>query len=132
MGQIRLVRVYEATEGHPRHDEVAAIASGSDNPSVFLVDRVWPRGVSKGSLPFDEWVKDAAPTTDLRKWFGHDPDKFGEFSERYRAELDDDGGAAARAIVAAAKDRDIVLLYSAKDEEHNQAVVLRQWINGKR
>ncbi|WP_182348410.1 DUF488 domain-containing protein [Tomitella gaofuii] len=131
MGQIRLVRVYEATEGHPRHDEVAAIASGSDSPSVFLVDRVWPRGVSKGSLPFDEWVKDVAPTTDLRKWFGHDPDKFGEFSERYRAELDD-GGAAARAIVAAAKDRDIVLLYSAKDEEHNQAVVLRQWINDKR
>ncbi|QDQ98780.1 DUF488 domain-containing protein [Tomitella fengzijianii] len=132
MGQISLVRVYEATEGHPQHDEVAAAASGPDRPSVFLVDRVWPRGVSKVSLPFDEWVKDVAPTTDLRKWFGHDPGRFAEFSERYRAELDGDADGAAHVLVAAAKDRDIVLLYSAKDEEHNQAVVLRRWINDKR
>lgn len=131
MGGISLVRVYDATRGHEQHDEVAAAASGADEPSVFLVDRVWPRGVSKDSLPHDVWEKDLAPSTDLRKWFGHDPDKFDEFAQRYRKELDDNADAAA-ALVAAARKRSIVLLYSAKDEQHNQAVVLRRWINGKK
>ncbi len=131
MGGINLVRVYEATSGHPQHDEVASAASGPDEPSVFLVDRVWPRGVSKDSLPYDVWEKDVAPSTDLRKWFGHDPDRFAEFEKRYRAELDDNADAA-KELVAAARNRSVVLLYSAKDDKHNQAVVLRRWINGKK
>lgn len=131
MGSISLVRVYDARSGRDEHDAVAAAATGADEPSVFLVDRVWPRGVAKDSLPHDVWEKNVAPSTELRKWFGHDPDKFDEFSERYRAELDANADAA-QAIVAAARKRSIVLLYSAKDEKHNQAVVLRRWINAKK
>lgn len=131
MGEIRLVRAYDAVEGHPAHDEVAAAASGESRPSVFLVDRLWPRGMAKDRLPFDLWVKEAGPSTELRKWFGHDPAKFDGFAERYEAELDA-GPEGLHTIVDAAKDRDIVLLYSAKDEQHNQAVVLRRWINRKR
>ena len=131
MGQIRLVRVYEAAEGHPAHDEVASAASGEDRPSVFLVDRLWPRGIAKKSLPYDLWTKQVGPSDGLRKWFGHDPEKFDEFARRYGRELDD-GPEGLSQVLEAAEERDIVLLYSAKDEQHNQAVVLRRWINAKR
>lgn len=132
MGSIDLIRTYDVKPGAEKHDSVAAQLN-SDNPAVFLIDRVWPRGVAKTDLPHDRWPKAAAPTTDLRKWFNHDPDKFDEFTRRYRAELDDNHEDKDLAeIVEAAKHRDIVLLYSAKDEQHNQAVVLRQWINDKR
>lgn len=98
---------------------------------MFLVDRVWPRGVAKADLPHDRWLKEAGPSTELRKWFGHDPEKFDEFSTRYERELDD-AREDVQPLVDAAKERDIVLLYSAKDETHNQAVVLRRWLNKKR
>lgn len=128
MGSIDLIRTYNAKSDE--RAELAALLGGEKTPAVFLVDRIWPRGIAKADLPHDVWLKDAAPSTELRKWFGHDPDKFDEFGRRYRAELDKSD--AARELITAAKDRDIVLLYSAKDEEHNQAVVLRSWINSKR
>lgn len=132
MGTIKLIRTYDVRPGASDHDSVSKKVD-SERPSVFLIDRVWPRGVAKADLPHDRWTKTAAPSSDLRKWFNHDPDKFDKFTRRYRAELDDNREDEALAeIVDAAKHRDIVLLYSAKDEQHNQAVVLRQWINDKR
>lgn len=91
-----------------------------------LVDRVWPRGVTKEALKLDLWARDAAPSARLRKWFGHDPAKWEEFRRRYRAELDD--GADTAELRALLKDGPIVLVYGAKDEAHNQAVVLRDWL----
>lgn len=130
MGTISLIRVYDARKGEPSYEEVKAACSGEAEPSVFLVDRLWPRGIAKADLPFDAWVKEAGPSTELRQWFGHEPEKFEEFTSRYEKEL------ASRdeihQIVRASKDRDIVLLFSARDTEHNQAVVLRRWINSKR
>ena len=90
----------------------------------FLVDRVWPRGVSKEDLHLDGWLKDAAPSTELRRWFGHDPGRWAEFRRRYTEELE----AAPehwQPLVEAARTGDVVLLFGAKDTEHNNAVVLR-------
>lgn len=130
MGTISLIRVYEARKGESSYDEVSGACTGEDAPSVFLVDRLWPRGVAKADLPYDVWLKDAGPSDELRKWFDHDPAKFDEFTTRYEKELS--SREEAKDLVKAAKDRDIVLLFSAKDTEHNQAVVLRRWINSKR
>jgi uncharacterized protein YeaO (DUF488 family) len=90
----------------------------------FLVDRVWPRGVAKDDLHLDGWPKDVAPSTDLRKWFGHDPDRWEEFRRRYTEELEARPDAV-RPLVEAAASGDVVLLFGAKDVEHNNAVVLR-------
>jgi uncharacterized protein YeaO (DUF488 family) len=90
----------------------------------FLVDRVWPRGVRKAALEPMTWLKDAAPSDELRRWFGHDPERWEEFRRRYAAELD----AAPepwRPLVEAARAGDVVLLFGAKDAERNNAVVLR-------
>lgn len=88
----------------------------------ILVDRIWPRGVSKADLPAT-WLKEVAPSTELRRWFGHDPEKFEEFAERYRRELE--GSEAFQELVADVRAHErVVLLYSARDTEHNQAVVL--------
>ncbi|MDG4821374.1 DUF488 family protein [Asanoa sp. WMMD1127] len=88
-----------------------------------LVDRVWPRGVAKGS--FDEWIKDVAPSTELRKWFGHDPAKFGEFRKRYLAELKDPEQAAAlNRIRELEKAGPLTILTATKDVEHSHAEVL--------
>ncbi|MDG3012535.1 DUF488 family protein [Rhodococcus sp. D2-41] len=114
MGTIELVRAYDA-RGTQKHTP------------TFLVDRLWPRGIAKSDLSYDDWIKDVAPSTELRKWFGHDPEKYDGFRRRYLAELDDHADAA-RPILDAAAHGDIVLLYSAKDTEHNQAVVLRDWL----
>ena len=96
----------------------------------FLVERLWPRGISKESLHFSAWLKDAAPSDALRRWFQHDVDKWTEFQRRYRMELDrhPDGWEP---IVAAARAGDVVLLYSSHDTEHNNAVVLRDYVNEK-
>jgi uncharacterized protein YeaO (DUF488 family) len=94
---------------------------------TFLVDRLWPRGVSKSDLDLDGWLRDLAPSTELRRWFGHDPDRFEEFRRRYLAEI----GAnreAAEPIIAALSAGPVVLLFSARDTEHNQAVVLREFL----
>jgi len=92
-----------------------------------LVDRLWPRGVRKESLPLDAWLKDVAPSTELRKWFGHDPAKWDEFRRRYFAELDGRVEVLNPMLAAARKGR-VTLLYSARDVEHNQAVALRDYL----
>jgi uncharacterized protein YeaO (DUF488 family) len=117
MGPIELVRAYDAR--------------GTEKSSpTFLVDRLWPRGIRKADLDYDAWIKDVAPSTELRKRFGHVPERFDEFREEYSAELDAHRDLARPIIDAAAQGR-VVLLYSAKDTEHNQAVVLRDWILGQ-
>ncbi len=95
--------------------------------TAFLVDRVWPRGVSKADLSFATWTRDVAPSAELRSWFNHDPERWTEFRRRYRAELDGNQ-AAAEPLLEAARHGDVTLLYGAKDTEHNQAVVLREWL----
>jgi uncharacterized protein YeaO (DUF488 family) len=104
-----------------------------DEPSAgdgfrILVDRLWPRGISKERMQLDAWAKDLAPSTELRKWFAHDPARWGEFVTRYRAELKLSGAAdAIAALLASAKrSKTITLLYGAKDREHNEAVVLQR------
>jgi uncharacterized protein YeaO (DUF488 family) len=95
-----------------------------------LVDRIWPRGLSKPDLRIDEWMRDVAPSTGLRRWFGHDAVKWDEFVRRYREELDaipDQLGALA----SLAAEGNLTLVYGAKDKEHNQAVVLRSVIEEK-
>lgn len=95
-----------------------------DGTYRILVDRIWPRGLSKDKAGVDLWLKEVGPSTDLRKWFGHDPERFDEFANRYRAELED--SPAFRELESAVAEHDPVdLVYSAHDEEHNQAIVLR-------
>ncbi|WP_299365541.1 DUF488 domain-containing protein [uncultured Paracoccus sp.] len=97
----------------------------------LLVDRVWPRGISKGDLELDAWIKEVAPSNELRKWFGHDPDRWDEFRRRYRAELDDNEEAVVRCLDWC-RQGPVVLLYGAKDRNHNQAVVLRDYLRARR
>jgi len=92
-----------------------------------LVDRVWPRGVSKEELDLDEWRKEIAPSTRLRQWFGHQPERWKAFQERYFAELDEKEDAV-RDLVKRAREGRITLVYGARDEEHNQAVALRTYV----
>lgn len=101
--------------------------SGSGGGRRVLVDRVWPRGVSKAKAGVDLWLKDVGPSTELRQWFGHAPERWAEFRRRYRAEL-----AANPAFVelrALADGGDLTLVYSARDREHNQAVVLAELLS---
>lgn len=92
-----------------------------------LVDRVWPRGISKDDADLDHWFKDLAPSAELRKWFGHDPRLWAAFKQKYRKELrDGDKREQLEELAEIAGDGKLVLLYGAKDEEHNQAVVLRE------
>jgi uncharacterized protein YeaO (DUF488 family) len=96
----------------------------------ILVDRLWPRGVTKAAAAIDQWVKDLAPSTDLRKWFGHDPARWQEFRRRYAAELRERAGEI-RALRDQAKRGPVTLVYSAHDEAHNDAVVLRDILLGR-
>ena len=96
----------------------------------FLVERLWPRGIKKEALHFSDWLKNVAPSDSLRRWFEHDVAKWVEFQRRYRKELDAHPDAWAP-IVTAAHAGDVVLLYSSHDTEHNNAVVLRDYINEK-
>ena len=101
----KIKRIYESPE--------------SDDGYRVLVDRLWPRGISKERAALDEWAKEIAPTNELRQWFNHDPEKFTEFSERYRKELDENP-----AVIKARNDwtnhPTVTLLYSAKDVEFNK------------
>ena len=90
----------------------------------ILIDRLWPRGVSKAEAGLDDWMKDIAPSTELREWFGHDPARWAEFQRRYRAELRQHTAELDR-IRELARTRTVTLVYSAHDEEHNDAVVLK-------
>jgi uncharacterized protein YeaO (DUF488 family) len=106
--------------GLKRAYEPAAAGDGKR----FLVDRVWPRGVSRDELRIEDWLKDVAPTTELRKWFGHDPSRWAEFQRRYRAELASNRDALAP-LLEAARHADVTLVYGARDPHHNQAAVLK-------
>ena len=114
---IKLKRVYEPSEP----------ADGAR----FLVERLWPRGMKKQSLDMEAWLKDVAPSDNLRRWFAHDPRKWGEFQERYFAELDT-RREALLPIIEAAGSGDVTLLYSARDTEHNNAVALKKYIHSYR
>ena len=102
----------------------AYVPAEPDDGTRLLVDRLWPRGVSKAKAALDDWIKDVAPSTELRKWFGHDPARWAEFQRRYRAELRGQSEALDR-IRALARAGVVTLVYSAHDEQHNDAVVLR-------
>jgi uncharacterized protein YeaO (DUF488 family) len=114
---IRLKRIYDL----PRPDDGLRI----------LVDRLWPRGVSKQSAAVDRWLREIAPSDSLRKWYGHEPQRWTEFRRRYREEL-----RAQRALVSdlrkLARRRRITLLFAAHDEKHNNAVVLRELLGAAR
>ena len=91
----------------------------------ILVDRLWPRGISKEKAKIDLWLKEVAPSNELRKWFGHDPERFNEFTERYKAELQA-SGALEDLHQAIQEHPNVTLLYAAHDEQHNNAVVLQE------
>lgn len=97
--------------------------AGGDGQRV-LVDRLWPRGVTKAKAGLDVWLRDVAPSTELRQWFDHDPAKWAEFGRRYRAELRHNPALAQ--LRELAQQGPITLVYAARDEQHNAAVVLRQ------
>ncbi|MBD1422139.1 DUF488 domain-containing protein [Sphingobacterium chuzhouense] len=112
---MKIKRIYEAPE--------------PEDGYRMLIDRIWPRGVSKGEANLDEWNKDIAPSTELRKWFGHKPEFFEEFSKRYKVELRNKTEELKR-IKAIAKKQNLTLLYAAKNEQINQAVVLEEVLEG--
>ncbi|AKP65043.1 hypothetical protein FC99_GL001271 [Levilactobacillus koreensis JCM 16448] len=95
-----------------------------------LVDRLWPRGISKVNAQLATWEKEIGPSTDLRKWFNHDPEKFPEFQQRYLAELQANPVLSDFLDLLAGQlpDQDVILLYGAKDETHNQAIVLKDFL----
>jgi len=95
-----------------------------------LVDRLWPRGLTKEKAKIDIWLKDIAPSTELRKWYGHDPDKWDEFKSRYRRELKSKADLLNEVRKKAAKGQ-VTLIYAARDEAHNEAVVLEQLLNAQ-
>ena len=110
---IRVRRVYEEPS--------------TEDGKRILVDRLWPRGLKKEEAKVDLWLKEIAPSDELRKWFAHDPVKWGEFKKRYFAELKDKADPV-KSIRREARDGDITLLFSAKDRERNNAVALKEYL----
>ncbi len=110
---IRIRRTYDPVEPH--------------DGRRFLVERLWPRGMKKESLVMDEWLKEVAPSTELRKWFGHQPERWNEFQKRYKEELRANPQAWRR-LLEASKRGTVTLLYSAHDTQHNGAIVLRDFL----
>jgi uncharacterized protein YeaO (DUF488 family) len=96
----------------------------------FLVERLWPRGVSKATLALNAWLKEVGPSSALRKWFSHDPEKWREFRRRYFRELDSRPGAW-QPILSAARRGTVTLVYSSHDAEHNNAVALHEYLQAK-
>ena len=113
---IRTKRVYEP--------------ASTDDGERVLVERLWPRGVRKADLKFDSWLKGVGPSTELRKWFNHDPERWAEFGRRYRTELDA-APETWQPLAEAARKGTLTLLFSSHDEEHNNAVALRQYLEQK-
>jgi len=111
MKEIYIQRIYEDSK--------------DKNAYRILVDRIWPRGISKEKADLDEWKKELAPSTELRKWFDHKAERFTEFSKRYQKELKDKT-EELKAIKKIAKEKPVCLLFGAKDEKHNQAVILKE------
>jgi uncharacterized protein YeaO (DUF488 family) len=98
---------------------------GADDGHRVLVDRVWPRGRTKDELQLDAWARDLGPSTELRKWFGHEPGRWPEFQKRYHEELaDPEKARALDALAAEARGGRVTLVYGARDREHNQALVI--------
>jgi uncharacterized protein YeaO (DUF488 family) len=97
----------------------------------FLVERLWPRGIAKADLPIDQWLKDVAPSTELRQWFGHDPDKWVEFRRRYFRELDSRPEAWKPIASATRRGGTVTLVYSSRDTQHNNAVALLDYLHAK-
>lgn len=97
----------------------------------ILVDRLWPRGISKVNAHLDWWAKQVGPSNELRKWFGHDPAKFAEFKQRYLAELADNPAFAELKdkVSVILQKQNVILLYGAKDEQYNQAVILKELLD---
>lgn len=93
-----------------------------------LVDRIWPRGLPKSEAQVDRWLKEIAPSTELRRWFGHDPSRWDEFRRRYRSELEG-SSALVQELLEKARGAPLTLLFSARDLQRNQAVVLREWLD---
>ena len=116
--KIQIKRIYEA--------------AAADDGFRVLVDRLWPRGISKDRAALDDWWKDIAPSPELRTWFGHKEERFAEFAEKYRTELST-GTAAPTHMVTVnehlAAGENVTLLYGAKDPKINQALVLRDWMH---
>jgi uncharacterized protein YeaO (DUF488 family) len=114
--QVRVRRVYDKP--------------ATDDGTRVLVDRLWPRGLSKEAADLDTWLRDVAPSTDLRKWYSHDPAKFGEFSSRYRQELDEPPAVDSLAQLRAMADTGpVTLLTATKDVAHSEAAVLAELLN---
>ncbi len=107
---IKIKRIYEPAEKNDGYR--------------ILADRLWPRGLSKKEAKLDLWLKDIAPSNELRKWYSHDPRKWPEFKKRYSKELKD----KKNQIKLIPKSKNVTLLYGAKDEEHNNAVVLKEFL----
>lgn len=97
----------------------------------FLVERLWPRGVKKTALRIDAWLKDVAPSSELRRWFSHDPKKWSEFKRRYHDELRASADALEPIVKAARRGR-VTLVYSSHDTEHNNAVALKEYLDARR
>lgn len=113
MIQVNLRRVYDA----PAEEDGYRV----------LVDRLWPRGVAKDRLKHDLWLKDIAPSPELRRWFGHDPQRWEEFRRRYVAELETKSEIVAE-LLERAKKQPLTLLYAARDPQHNHALVLKDYL----
>jgi len=101
---------------------------GKEDGKRILVDRLWPRGLTKERASIDLWLKKIAPSTELRKWFGHDPEKWKEFQKRYHQELKNNESQVSL-LKEQLKKGTVTLVYGAKDEEHNEALVLTDWLN---
>ena len=111
--ELKLKRVYE-----PPH---------KDDGTRILVDRLWPRGLTKEKAKVDLWLKEIAPSTELRKWFGHDPKKWRSFRERYQTELKHHADQL-KLLKSKLKEGTVTLIYGARDQEHNEALVLKQFL----
>lgn len=116
-----------ATELRMIQLERAYDAESSKVGTRYLVERLWPRGIKKSTLKIESWLKDAAPSTELRKWFSHDPAKWEEFRSRYFAELKANPDAWQPLLVAARRGK-VTLVYSSHDTEHNNAVALQEFL----
>jgi len=101
-----------------------------DDGLRYLVDRVWPRGVTKNALNVADWVREVAPSDALRQWFGHDPAKWEEFKQRYFSELEA-RPATWQPLLEAGRHGTVTLVFSARDEAHNQAVALKEFLDQK-
>ena len=104
--------------------------AGRTDGARFLIERLWPRGVKKESLPIRGWLKDVAPSAELRKWFSHDPERWKEFRRRYFAELRKQT-EALKPLLDATQRGTVTLIYSSHDQEHNNAVALKDYLESK-